>query len=244
MTYGRSHRGLVRASNQDGFLIRSVAHNGHLLAVADGIGGGPGGKEASRLALEALDDAVGLSVKDVARLAAAVSLANRRVYETGRQDKALEGMGTTLTTAVLFDDRLLIAHVGDSRAYRIQPLEIMRLTVDHSVAGEMARAGSITPDEAAHHPRRHVLTRAVGPYDKIRVDVQDLVWSKEDRLLLCTDGLSSVISDDEIFVMSQSMSGQQFMDHLIDVALERGGPDNITLVLAETSLEPGDVHGG
>ncbi len=223
--------------------MRSVDFDGYLIAVADGIGGGPSGGEASRLALQTLDDAVGILVKDVSRLVSAVSLANRRLFEVAQEEESLHGMGTTLTAAILYPARLFLAHVGDSRAYRLKVDEMVRLTADHSVAGEMERAGSLTQDEAMHHPRRHVLTRAIGPFDRVRVDVADLAWQTDDRLLLCTDGLSSVVPDEEIFRMSQRFSGQNLVDALIETALSRGGPDNVTVVLAEVVQDVGDGHG-
>lgn len=223
--------------------MRPVDFGGYLIAVADGVGGGPSGGVASRMAIDALDDAAGVDVRDPARLVSAVSMANRRVFETGSGDDALRGMGTTLTTAVVFPTRVLLAHVGDSRAYRLLADGMERLTTDHSVAGEMERAGSLTHDEAMHHPRRHVLTRSVGNFDKIRVDVADLTWNPQERLLLCTDGLSSVVTEDEIFRLSRRFSGQELVDGLITAALASGGPDNITVVLAEVTQDVGDADG-
>ncbi len=218
-----------------------MGFRGFLLAVADGIGGGPGGQEASRVALQALDDAAGVDVRDLARLVSAVAMANRQVFEAGQH--GMEGMGTTLTAAVIFSDRLLLAHVGDSRAYQVLSDHVVRLTIDHSVAGEMERAGSITADEAAHHPRRNVLTRWVGSFDKVRIDVLDIAWNAESRLLLCTDGLTSVLNDEEISQTCRLTGGQALVDRLIDTALQRGGPDNITVVLADVVTEAGDGDG-
>ncbi len=242
-TYGRSDQGLVRSENQDDFLMRPVESGGYLLAVADGIGGGPAGSQASRMALAAIDDAVGLRVVDVSRLVSAVSLANRRIYDLGQDDSQYEGMGTTLTAAVIFPDRLLLSHVGDSRAYRIRHDQIIRLTMDHSVAGEMERAGTITTEEAHDHPKRHVLTRALGPFDRVRIDVADMPWSREDRLLLCSDGLTSVVFDDEILRYSERYHGQALIDQLVEAALQRGGPDNVTVVLAEVVRDLGESNG-
>ncbi len=223
--------------------MRPVDFGGYLIAVADGVGGGPSGGVASRMAVEALDDAAGVEVRDAARLVSAVSMANRRVFETASGEETLRGMGTTLTTAVVFPTRVLLAHVGDSRAYRLVADRLERLTTDHSVAGEMERAGSLTHDEAMHHPRRHVLTRSVGNFDKIRVDVADLAWDPQDRLLLCTDGLSSVVTEDEIFRLSRCFSGQELVEELVTAALTSGGPDNITVVLAEVMQDVGDPDG-
>lgn len=243
-TYGRSDQGLVRNENQDDFLIRPVESGGYLLAVADGIGGGPAGRRASHLALATIDNAVGTQVRDVSRLASALSLANRTIFEMGQKDPELEGMGTTLTAAVLYPERLLLAHVGDSRAYRIAAERIIRLTMDHSVAGEMERAGTITAQEASEHPKRHVLTRALGPFDKVRVDVADMPWTPEDRLLLCTDGLTSVAPDEEILRTFMHYHGPELIDRLIGAALTGGGPDNVTVVVAEEIAGPGESHGG
>ncbi|MCL5116073.1 MAG: protein phosphatase 2C domain-containing protein [Firmicutes bacterium] len=223
--------------------MRPVAGEGFLVAVADGVGGGPAGQEASRMALETLDDAVGIEIKDIARLASAVSLANRRIYESGQRDDALNGMGTTLTSAVVFPGRLMVAHVGDSRAYQLLDDHLVRLTIDHSLAAEMERAGGLTPEEAQHHPNRNVLTRVIGPFDRVRIDVTEISWGSGDRLLLCTDGLTAVLSDDDILDCSRRLSGYALIDALIELALNRGGPDNITVVLAEPDESEGDSHG-
>lgn len=240
-TYGKSHRGLKRPNNEDAWLVRQLGQGGVLLAVADGVGGGPAGQEASQLALKILDDAVGMEVHDAARLASAVSLANRRIWESGQQNEQLTGMGTTLTSAAIVGSRVYVAHVGDSRAYHVLADHLVRLTVDHSVAGEMEAAGGLTPDEARVHPNRHMLTRALGPDSRVRIDVSEAEWEDGHRLLLCTDGLTTVLSDQDIFDIAQRDSGQSLVDTLIQRALDRGGPDNITVVVAEAKM--GDEHG-
>ena len=133
-TYAKSHQGYVRLRNEDRWMMRPVDFGGYLIAVADGVGGGPSGGVASRMAIDALDDAAGVDVRDPARLVSAVSMANRRVFETGSGDDALRGMGTTLTTAVVFPTRVLLAHVGDSRAYRLLADGMERLTTDRNMA--------------------------------------------------------------------------------------------------------------
>lgn len=234
----------MRLRNEDNFLIRELDNDGSLLAVADGIGGGPGGELASQMALTMLDTAIGIHVSDVSRMAAAVSFANRKIFDEGQKDPELAGMGTTLTGAALFRERIFIVHVGDSRAYRLSGDSISRLTADHSVVGEMERAGSLTREEADHHPQRNVLTRAVGPYETVTVDNFEGAWHDADRLLLCTDGLFSVMSDAEILSLSQQYHGETLVTKLVEEALARGGPDNVTLVLAEFDPIVGDGNGG
>lgn len=224
--------------------MRAVGPDGVLVAVADGVGGGPAGQEASRIALETLDRALACSAPDVAQLVSAVTLANQRVFEWSRRDESLAGMGTTLTSAVVSDHRLILAHVGDSRAYQILEDHLVRLTVDHSLAGEMEAAGGLTADEARQHPNRHVLTRVVGPFDRVRVDAAEIPWNAADRLLLCTDGLTAVLSDEDIFRAAESLGGYPLLDALIQEALGRGGPDNITVVLTEPASKRGMGHGG
>lgn len=243
MTYGRTHRGLVRPNNEDGYLMRALAPGAYVVAVADGIGGGPAGQEASRIALETLDDAVGHEASQLQRLVAAVSLANRAVYQASVGHDDLYGMGTTLTSAVLNMGHLFLAHVGDSRAYRVLDTALERLTMDHSVAGELEQAGGLTPDEARHHPRRNVLTRWIGSPDKVHIDAAEMPWHAGDRLLLCTDGLTSVLSEGEIMARCLRHRGRALVDELIRAALTHGGPDNITVVLAEGPGEPGDSDG-
>ncbi len=242
--FGQSHRGLKRPNNEDAYLMRAVNGDGVLVAVADGVGGGPAGQEASRIALETLDAAIVKDVLDIGGLVAAASQANRRVFESGQRDQSLTGMGTTLTSAVVFPQRLLVVHVGDSRAYQLVDDHLVRLTVDHSIAGEMEAAGGITADEARRHPNRNVLTRVVGPFDRVRMDASEIPWDSRSRLLLCTDGLTAVLSDEDIVRVSRPLSGQSLVDALIDLALHRGGPDNITVVLAEDDQEWSGSHGG
>lgn len=223
--------------------MRPIADAGVLVAVADGVGGGPAGEEASRLALVTLDEVIGDGVSEIARLASAVSLANQRIFESGQQDLMLSGMGTTLTSAIVFPARLLVAHVGDSRAYQLLDDHLVRLTIDHSVAGEMEAAGGLTADEAQQHPNRHVLTRAVGAFDRVRIDVTEIAWNHGSRLLLCTDGLTAVLTDEDILRSARRLSGYELIDTLIQEALVRGGPDNITVVLAEDDAGRGGSHG-
>ena len=203
------------------------------MAVADGIGGAPGGGQASAMAVEVLQEAIrrGEQAEVLARI---IQQANLRIHQEATRRAELAGMGTTLTAGVLWQSRLVLAHVGDSRAYRVTRQGVFRLTDDHSVAGEMERVGSISADEALRHPQRHVLTRAVGPYATVHVDSRALAWPSPDRLLLCTDGLYNALSEEQLFDICERFTGQAVVDALIAQSLKQGGHDNVTVVMVES----------
>lgn len=223
---------MARTENQDNWLVRPLAGSRLLVAVADGIGGGPGGREASALAIETL-----ARYEPAEAIGETFALANDRVHAHGQATRELLGMGTTLTAAVVGGGRVVLAHVGDSRAYRIGRVAIERLTDDHSVAGEMERVGTLTADESAHHPQRHVLTRAIGPFASVRVDVREVSLGADDRLLLCTDGLYNALDDEAIFGLAAAGAIEAAAHALVEAALAHGGSDDITVVLAELATE-------
>ncbi len=206
-----------------------------LVAVADGIGGVPGGRQASQLAISAIAQGI-QSGGQWHRLPELMQQANRQVYDAGRRWPDLLGMGTTLTAAVFWQNRAYVAHVGDSRAYRLTPDRMEPLTKDHSVAAEMERVGTLSREEASRHPQRHVLTRAIGPYEKIRVDSRIVPWGHGDRLLLCTDGLYNALDDGQVLELCQHLEGQALVEGLVQSALRAGGPDNVTVVLVESGM--------
>lgn len=206
---------------------------GWLVAVADGMGGHPGGADASRVALDVIHATLHTQPHPVAELERAVKAANQAVFQGGRKNQRLMGMGTTLTLCQITPGEMLMAHVGDSRAYRFRAGSLERLTHDHSVAAELQEAGQLTLEEAELHPQRHVLTRVVGPSYNVRVDLLGIAWHPADRLLLCTDGLSGLLSDEEVAATLQEHRGQDATDQLVEAALARGGYDNITVVLVE-----------
>lgn len=212
--------------------MRPLAGSRLLVAVADGIGGGPGGREASAMAIDTL-----AQYEQAEPIGETFALANDRVHAQGQATRDLLGMGTTLTAAIVGEGRVLLAHVGDSRAYRIGREGIERLTDDHSVAGEMERVGTLTADESAHHPQRHVLTRAIGPFASVRVDVRECPLSADDRLLLCTDGLYNALDDEDIWRVASTGTLEAAADALVAAALDHGGSDDITVVLAELATE-------
>jgi protein phosphatase len=227
--------GLVRRNNQDHLLV-----DGTLFAVADGMGGHAGGEVASQVAIEALRTAFTSSgeAPDAESLVGAVREANAAVLETAEGDPALRGMGTTLTAAAVVteegEERIAIANVGDSRAYVFAHGDLTQLTEDHSVAEELARAGEIGPDEVDSHPQRHILTRALGIFPEVAVDLWEVLPYPGDRVLLCSDGLVREVNDDQIAAVLRRLADPgQAVEELVARARAAGGSDNITVVLID-----------
>lgn len=223
----RTDVGKVRSNNEDAYCVTP-----RLLAVADGMGGIQGGEVASRIAIDLVRDYPFLE-KDLSEgLGNAIRLANKQIFQAALQKK-MEGMGTTLTTALIEGERAYVGHVGDSRLYLIRDGQIRQITADHSLVGEMVRNGSLSPDQAQQHPHRHLLTRALGTGDEVEVDLLSLDLTLDDVLLLCTDGLTSVATDHEILdTVLKSEDPQRAAESLVNLANQKGGPDNITVVTA------------
>jgi len=224
----RTDVGRVRDNNEDAVLCMD-----HLVAVADGMGGHPGGEVASNLAVSLLEAAFsGDSLKE---LESAVRAANRAVAERAAASRDLEGMGTTLCAiGVIEDGRLAVVNVGDSRAYLMRDGSLRQLTDDHSITGELIRRGELTEQEAASHPHRSVLTRALGCGPEVDVDGSLHSAAEGDRLLLCTDGLFNEVAEDDIpSLMGGAQEVRPVADALVEQALSNGGRDNIAVVVAE-----------
>jgi serine/threonine protein phosphatase PrpC len=236
-----SDTGLVRSSNQDlGIATAS------LFAVADGMGGHAGGEVASQVAIDALQQAFGEHPSGPG-LAEAVLSANTAVWVASQERADLRGMGTTLTAAALVNeggrDVLALVNVGDSRSYRFHDGELTQITTDHSLAEEMVRNGEITEAEAMVHPHRHILTRALGVSPEVTADLWRIRPEQGDRYLLCSDGLTNEVSDDEIAeILSSIHSPQGAVEKLVEVARDHGGNDNITAVLVDVII--GDADAG
>lgn len=234
-TASLSDVGRVRSENQDACAeIRSDA-GARLLVVADGMGGHQGGSIASRLAVEAMGDAVQHSdLSGASLLQAAVAEANQRVYGTAVGDPSLHGMGTTVVLVLLEDglDSAWIAHVGDSRIYRLRGARFERLTQDHSAVAELVRRGVITEEEAESHPRRNEILRSLGVESEVEPTLAQIDLLPGDQLLLCSDGLSGVLSDDEISAVLQRAAPAQAVRTLVDSVNARGAPDNVTVMIA------------
>lgn len=227
----RTHAGLVRQQNEDSYVMLPEYN---FFAVADGMGGHQAGAFASNLALNVVKEQVMTSnrVEDLrSQLTNAVREANRRVYELSRKEPGKEGMGTTLTALWLRDGIGHLAHIGDSRAYLLRDFQLDLLTVDHSLVGELVRHGSLTLSEAESHPQRHVLTRALGIEAEVKVDTRSMTLKSGDLLLLCTDGLTSLVGDQEIksaFLHTKGLEAS--LEQLVELSLKRGGNDNITVL--------------
>lgn len=222
----RTHQGLVRANNQDNWLAESA-----LYGVADGMGGHKGGETASRVALQVFRNAIGQKKPDADVLRMAVEAANRRVYDMSARDDTLSGMGTTMSMIWQDTNRLLIAHVGDSRIYRLRDGQLQQITNDHSFVAELVRNNIITPEMAKTHPQRNIITRAVGVDPFVQVDVLQEELLPGDIWLICSDGLHGMVEDGEIQTILSEMELEDAAERLISRALENGGHDNVTFVL-------------
>lgn len=224
----RTDIGYVRDHNEDSLIIIPP-----LFAVADGMGGHEAGEIASEITVNTLAE-LAPSHLDAEGLTAAVEAANYNVMKAPRQGIGRDGMGTTLTAAMLEGERLLIAQVGDSRAYLLHKGHLQQITRDHSFMADLIEAGQITPEEARVHPNRSVITRAIGSDIHMRPDIYELNVDAGDRILLCSDGLSSMISNNAIeSIMRRQSDAQHCADELVTAALENGGADNVTVVVAD-----------
>ncbi|MGB2756258.1 MAG: Stp1/IreP family PP2C-type Ser/Thr phosphatase [Acidimicrobiia bacterium] len=221
-----THVGRVRSSNEDSYLVDDELG---IFAVADGMGGHAAGEVASSIAL----DAIRSSLQSGSTIDTAVNLANSSVREQAANDPSLQGMGTTLTLLSILGTPT-IGHVGDSRAYRLRDGDLQLLTDDHSLVAELVRAGRLTPEQAATHPRRSIITRALGADESVTVDLVPIEIREGDRLLLCSDGLPTMVSDEAIqTVLNDPADVPEVAQALIHLANAAGGDDNITVIVAD-----------
>lgn len=230
-TFGsRTDVGCVRDHNEDSLVVAPP-----LFAVADGMGGHAAGEVASEIAVNVLAE---LAPKDLdgAALEHAVEEANHEIIRAARDGRGREGMGTTLTACMLENERLIIAQVGDSRAYLLHHGKLQQLTRDHSLMADMIEAGQLTPEEARHHPQRSVITRALGSDPNTRPDMYEINVETGDRLLVCSDGLSSMIEDEQIeAVMRRVPDPQRCASQLVNEAIAAGGHDNVTVIVSNVT---------
>jgi PPM family protein phosphatase len=237
-TAAASDAGRTRRRNEDAFAVEPP-----LFVVADGMGGARAGEVASRLAVAAFrefHDADALEPEE--RLAAIVQEANRRIYERATADVNASGMGTTITAALVEGDQVAVGHVGDSRAYLLRQGTFAQLTDDHSLVADLMRSGQLTPEEAEAHPQRSVITRALGTDPDVDVDTFSLELEPDDVFLLCSDGLTTMLSDEDIAdVVAGRPTLAEVAKALVSAANRRGGEDNITVVLARVGVDREDT---
>jgi protein phosphatase len=236
-TIWRTHPGRQRRDNEDSAYVRAP-----LFVVADGMGGARAGEVASALAVEEFRDELPAGGSPEERLAARIQKANRHIYELSHREREHEGMGTTVTAVYLDEAGLAVAHVGDSRAYVFRDGALTRLTEDHSLVEELLRQGRLTEAEAANHPQRSIITRALGIEVEVEVDTATFPVRAADIVLLCSDGLTSMIDEPVIAAVLQDEHDlERAADRLIDEANAAGGRDNITVVLFRLEDAGGDV---
>ena len=236
--YSRTDVGKKRTANQDAFFTGEFEGGAVFAVVCDGMGGANGGNVASEKAATLISDYIVKSYSPKMNstaienlLRAAVDSANTEVYELAREDQAYSGMGTTVVAALVIDNLAHIVHVGDSRAYLVGPSDIEKLTVDHSVVEAMVQSGEISKEEAKSHPKKNIITRAVGAESTVMCDYNIVLKPENSALLICTDGLSNCVEEADILKATLECSPSECADRLIEMANNAGGPDNITAVL-------------
>ena len=231
----KTDTGRQRRENEDSAYVRAP-----VFVVADGMGGAQAGEVASQIAIETFEQGLPDGGTPEQRLADRVRDANHRIYDRSRTEQGREGMGTTLTAAYLDGSQLALAHVGDSRAYLFRDGQLTRLTQDHSLVDELVRQGKLTEEQAAEHPQRSIITRALGPEPEVEVDAFTYPVQAGDVLLLCSDGLTSMITEERIAeILRSAPTLEKAGNRLIEEANEAGGRDNITVVLSRLE-EAGD----
>jgi serine/threonine protein phosphatase PrpC len=224
----KTDTGRQRQANEDSYFARAP-----LFAVADGMGGAQAGEVASRIAARAFERKRNVSREEPAegQLEQIAQQANREIHKLAQEDSSRAGMGTTLTAALLRDDEVALGHVGDSRAYLLRGGQLKRLTKDHSLVEELRRQGRLTEEQAEEHPQRSIITRALGPEPSVNVDTMTFPARDGDVFLLCSDGLTTMVSDEQIReILVNSRSLRTAVNKLVEAANRGGGRDNITAV--------------
>ena len=236
--WGITDKGAVREQNQDSYRITRLEGGNALCTVCDGMGGARAGNVASSLAVDTFESAFlaerTLPLQD--RMLTAAETANRAIYRRAREDEACRGMGTTIVAVhVTPEGHALMLNVGDSRGYCIQESGIERITRDHSLVEDLLARGEITETEARSHPQKNLITRALGVESQVRADFFDLTLAPGAFLLLCSDGLSNTVNDQELlFEVLHDGSPETCCQRLLEISMSRGAPDNVTAVLIQT----------
>lgn len=236
--YARTDKGNVRENNEDYFYISNSLDEVQLYLLADGMGGYNGGEIASKLAVQTAKNYIENNFKDIEKdkdsiiqlLGSSMEYANMVVYEKSKETPELQGMGTTLEICLIYNNKAYIGHVGDSRIYRVRKQFIRKLTQDHSYVQKLVKEGTITKEQAEHHPQKNMLMKALGCNAFVEPDVMVKGFLKDDIMIMCSDGLSNLVDQETIYEMS-SKNIEQGTKDLVQLAKDRGGYDNITVVI-------------
>ena len=232
----------TRVHNEDSYLLSEKGEFPKLFAVADGMGGHAAGSVASSMLVEQLStfDRKVEPARALELLRQAIEHANFNIYRAAEKDRSLRGMGTTLVAALLLQNEYIAANVGDSRMYHFNGSTLDTVTTDHSLVEQLVLAGAITKEEARVHPQRNIITRAMGVAPVVDVDLFERVWSAGDILAICSDGLHGAVEEEDLItVLSSKRSLESMCELLIQLALDNGGTDNITILLIR--FEEGDL---
>ena len=236
--YAKSDVGKVRELNEDSFYISDSLDEIQLYMLADGMGGYKGGEVASKLAIQSAKNYIESNFKQIEKdkdsiiqlVGSSVEYANMIVYEKSKENDELNGMGTTLDVCLIYNNRVFIGHVGDSRVYRIRKEFMRKLTQDHSYVQKLVKDGTITKEEAVHHPQKNMLMKALGCNAFVEPDVMVKGFLKDDILIMNSDGLTNLVSQEEIFREAKK-DIEQAPKELVNLANEKGGYDNITVII-------------
>ena len=236
--YAKSDVGKVREINEDAFYISNSLDEVQLYMLADGMGGYNGGEIASKLAIQSAKNYIENNFKEIEKdkdsiiqlIGSSIEYANMVVYEQAKENKELSGMGTTLEVCLIYNNRAFIGHVGDSRIYRIRKEFMRKLTQDHSYVQKLVKDGTITQEEAAHHPQKNMLMKALGCNAFVEPDVMVKGFLKDDILIMNSDGLTNLVSQEEIFKEAKK-NIEQATKNLVQMANDNGGYDNITVII-------------
>lgn len=234
----RTDIGRIRTINEDRCVVQPNLNGFSLAIVADGMGGHQAGDVASQMAIERIQEQLqsvhtGMSIEEAKKaVREAIEQANRQIYEFASSRDQYRGMGTTVVVVLAEEEYILIGHIGDSRAYLCNQGKFIQLTEDHSLVSELVRSGQITQEEASVHPRRNVLTQALGTEARVEVSLNHFPWHEEDLVLLCTDGLSGLVDSEVLFaILRTKLDLQRKANQLVERALIAGGDDNVTVIL-------------
>lgn len=234
--HSKIDKGVVRHSNQDAFVAGQLSESIAFAIVCDGMGGANAGNIASEIAVKTVSEYLynsyreNLNIDEIEKIVKnAILSANIQVYDRASKNEALSGMGTTIALTVVMDNTAVIAHVGDSRIYRVGD-KLEQLTKDHSIVQSLIESGKISLDDAKVHPRKNVITRALGVESEVVVDTDFINLNKNETLLLCSDGLTNFVGEDVIFETFKQNDISLVADKLVNLANEGGGGDNITVV--------------